>query len=84
MIDPACESYNGKVLKYLNKQGPIYIRAVSAIRSMEIWQPDMSDDDSSVRGEDDIKEGKFAMVSDDDVLLVSAFDQEMEKSKQGQ
>ena len=81
VIDPACESYNGNVKKYLNKQGPIYIRALSAIRSMEIWKPDMSDDDSSVPDEDDIKEENFGMVSDDDVLLVSAFDQEMKKSK---
>ena len=41
----------------------------------------MSDDDSSVPDEDDIKKENFGMVSDDDVLLVSAFDQEMKKSK---
>ena len=27
LIDPSCATYSGKVLKYLNKQGPIYVRA---------------------------------------------------------
>ena len=34
IIDPACDSYNGKVLKYLNKQGPIYIGEVSEIKNL--------------------------------------------------
>ena len=25
LIDPSCATYSGKVLKYLNKQGPIYV-----------------------------------------------------------
>lgn len=55
IIDPACENYNGKVLKYLNKQGPVYIRAVSAI-SLKLSQQDASDDSSNW---DSDKEEKF-------------------------
>jgi hypothetical protein len=33
IIDPGCQSYDGKVIKYLSKQGPIYIRATQKIES---------------------------------------------------
>ena len=33
IIDPGCQSYDGKVIKYLSKQGPIYIRATQKISS---------------------------------------------------
>ena len=33
IIDPGCQSYDGKVVKYLSKQGPIYIRATKHIPS---------------------------------------------------
>ena len=35
IIDPSCQTYSGKVLKYLNKQGQIYVRAVSAISEQD-------------------------------------------------
>ena len=67
IIDPACDSYSGKVLKYLNKQGPIYIRAVSEIKN--VTNIDDLSDESSTENEETLK-----MDSDDDVLLISAFD----------
>ena len=67
IIDSACDSYSGKVLKYLNKQGPIYIRPISEIKNLTNID-DLSDECSS-GNEETIK-----MDSDDDVLLVSAFD----------
>ena len=35
IIDPSCQTYSGKVLKYLNKQGQIYVQAVSAISEQD-------------------------------------------------
>ena len=73
IIDPACDSYSGKVLKYLKKQGPIYIREVSEIKNLTN-RDDLSDE-SSNENEDTLK-----MDSDDDVPLVSAFDFPMHSS----
>ena len=36
IVDPSCETYTGKVLKYLNKQRPIYACAVSAISEHDL------------------------------------------------
>ena len=58
IIDPSCQTYSGKVLKYLNKQGPIYVRAVSAIS-----EQDLSDEEN------------FYVDSDEDILMISAFEQ---------
>ena len=58
IIDPFCQTYSGKVLKYLNKQGPIYVCAVSAIS-----EQDLSDEEN------------FYMDSDEDILMISAFEQ---------
>ena len=66
IIDPACYSYSEKVLKYLNKQGPIYIRAVSEIENLT--NIDDLSDECSTENEETLK-----IDSDDHVLLVSAF-----------
>ena len=58
MINPSCQTYSGKVLKYLNKQGPIYVRAVSAIS-----EQDISDEEN------------FNIDSDEDILMISTFEQ---------
>lgn len=58
IIDPSCQTYSGKVLIYLNKQGPIYVRAVSAIS-----EQDLSDEEN------------FYMDSDEEILVISAFEQ---------
>ncbi|XP_028400112.1 uncharacterized protein LOC114523408 [Dendronephthya gigantea] len=71
IVDPSCETYTGKVLKYLNKQGPIYVRAVSAIFQEDLSNP-WSDDDSSIA---DQVEDLPLESSDDEVLLVHAFQQ---------
>lgn len=54
-------------MKYLNKQGPIYIRAVS-----DIPENNLSDDSSNISD----KEDNFTVESDDDdILLVPTFKQ---------
>ena len=65
IIDPSCETYTGKVLKYLNKQVPIYARAVSAIS-----EQDLSDEEKET----------MSMDSDDDILFISAFEQRGDSS----
>ena len=43
IIDSNCETYNGKVIKYLNKQGPVYIRSVDKIGSFRLCDDPSSD-----------------------------------------
>ena len=71
ILDPSCETYTGKVLKYLNKQGPIYVRAVSAIFQEDLSDP-WSDDGSSIA--DQVEDFPLES-SDDEVLLAPVFQQ---------
>ena len=66
IIDLACDSYSGKVLKYLNKQGPIYIGEVSEIKNLTNID-DLSDESST--------ENKETLKIDchDNVLLICMY-----------
>ena len=56
IIDPGCRSYDGKVIKYLSKQGPIYVRATKDIPSGLHIQHDQNEHISDENNSDDNSE----------------------------
>lgn len=83
IIDPGCQSYSGKIIKHLTRQGPLYIRAVTDIDKLwntcddAVSNSDDSDGGRSNRSAFDegepSKEVKERLDDDDDVLFISAF-----------
>ena len=76
---PGCQSYNGKVVKHLSRQGPLYVRSTQDIATgMDIFKPHPKDESDTVLDDneeenDEENDEEMKMDSDDDILMTSPF-----------
>ena len=76
IINPGCESYNGKVVKHLSRQGPLYVRSTQDTAvGLDILKAQSADKSEDWDTDQEEKEEEILKLdSDDDTLLVSPFD----------